>query len=71
MKVDISRAYSYARNKRAKKAVSILREQLQKQEDDVSVSSELNNLIWSEGAQNPPKTVEVEIRDGVAYPAEE
>ncbi|MFB6245731.1 MAG: hypothetical protein ABEJ03_05295 [Candidatus Nanohaloarchaea archaeon] len=71
MKVEVSRAYSYSRNRRAEKAVSILRERLESRFGEVSISSELNNAVWANGAQSPPKTIEVKVEDGTAYPGEE
>lgn len=71
---NLSRAKVVGRNKRSKKAMSILREKLQNAEGDVSISPELNQSIWRKGGSNPPSkvTVEVEEEDGrkVAYPAE-
>ncbi|WEL23061.1 hypothetical protein [Candidatus Nanohalovita haloferacivicina] len=73
-KFNLSRAKVVGRNKRSKKAMSILREKLQNAEGDVSISPELNQSIWRKGGSSPPSkvTVEVEEENGrkVAYPAE-
>lgn len=58
MRYNISRAYSYPRNKRAAKAAKILRRKLG---EEVTVSNELNNEIWKRGAQSPPKRIDVEV----------
>lgn len=63
-----------SRNKRSKKAMSILREKLEEAEGDVSISPDLNEAIWREGGSNPPNRIEVEVEDlgdrKVARPAE-
>ena len=65
--INLSRARAKSAQKRAKKAVSILKEEFS---EDVKVSRELNEEIWSRGAKKPPRKVTVEERDGVLYPAE-
>lgn len=49
------------RNKRAKKAMSILKEELENREGDISISGELNQEIWSRGASKPPAKIQVEV----------
>lgn len=65
--VNLSKVKASPRQKRAKKAVSILRESFS---DNVKVSQELNEQIWSKGMQNPPSKITVENEDGVLYPRE-
>jgi len=65
--VNLSRVKASPRQKRAKKAVSILRESFS---EEVKVSQELNEEIWSKGMQNPPSKITVENEDGVLYPRE-
>lgn len=65
--VNLSRVKTAPRQKRAKKAVSILRESFS---EDVKVSQELNEQIWSKGMQNPPTKITVENEDGILYPRE-
>ena len=71
---NISRAYTYPRNKRAIKAVRILRKKMEKNEEEFEISNELNNHIWKRGIQRPPKKVTVEFEDvdgkRVAVPVE-
>lgn len=71
---NISRAYTYPRNKRATKAVRILKKKMEKNEEDFEISNELNNHIWKRGAQKPPKKVTVDLKDvdgkRVAVPAD-
>lgn len=60
--INLSRARSKGRNKRAKKAASLLREELERQEgEEISVSNEVNRKIWSRGASKPPRKIDVEI----------
>jgi len=60
--INLSRARSKGRNKRAKKAASLLREELERQEgEDISVSNEVNRKIWSRGASKPPRKIDVEV----------
>ncbi len=66
--VNISKAKTASRQSRAKKAVSVLKSHF---EDDVKVSPELNEQIWSKGIENPPSKVTVSLEDGTLYPAEE
>ncbi|MEF8880421.1 MAG: hypothetical protein V5A72_01150 [Candidatus Nanohaloarchaea archaeon] len=63
--VNLSKVKVSPRQKRAKKAVSLLRETFS---DEVKISSELNEKIWSKGMQNPPTKITVENKDGVLYP---
>lgn len=67
--VNLGRARTVGRNKRAKKAVSILREKLERIEDtEVTLSREVNQKIWERGAEKPPSKIQVKItktEDGV------
>jgi large subunit ribosomal protein L31e len=73
--VNLGRARAIGRKKRARKAVSILREELERKEGDVILSQEINQEIWKDGAAKPPNkiSVRVEESDGEkkAYLAEE
>ncbi|MFB6265817.1 MAG: 50S ribosomal protein L31e [Candidatus Nanohaloarchaea archaeon] len=63
--VNLTRARSFSRRKRASKAMSILREKLEKQEgEEVSISPEINNRLWENGVENPPGRLEVEVVEG-------
>ncbi len=67
--VNLSRARTYSRRKRAQKAMSILREQLEKREGKkVSISPEVNRKIWERGAEKPPASIEVEITETAGEP---
>jgi ribosomal protein L31E len=60
--INLSRARSKGRNKRAKKASSLLREELERQEGEaISISNEVNRKIWSRGASKPPRKIDVEV----------
>lgn len=62
--VNLSKARAKGRNKRAKKAAALLREELERQEgEEVSVSNEVNQEIWSRGASKPPRKITVEVED--------
>lgn len=62
--VNVSKARGKGRNKRAKKAASLLREELERQEDEeVSLSNEVNQEIWKNGAARPPRKITVEVVD--------
>ncbi len=65
--VNISKAKTASRQSRAKKAVSVLKSHF---EEDVKVSQELNEQIWSKGIENPPSKVTVTLEEGMLYPAE-
>lgn len=58
MRYNISQAYAYPRDKRAAKATAVLRRKLG---EDVTLSNEVNNRIWKQGAQSPPKRIDVEV----------
>lgn len=59
--INLSRARMAGRNKRAKKAMSILKEELERREGEVSISSEVNAEIWSRGARKPPAKIQVDV----------
>ncbi len=62
--VNLSKAKKFSRRKRAKKAMAILQEELEKREgEDVSISPEINVKIWRNGVENPPTRLEVEVRE--------
>jgi ribosomal protein L31E len=61
--VNLSRARVASRNSRAKRAVKILREKLENQEgEEVTISSEVNQEIWSRGASKPPAKITVDLQ---------
>ncbi len=66
------------RNKRAKKAVKIIREFIERhvKAKEVKIDQKLNEKIWERGIQKPPRRVKVKVKkdeEGVAtvYLAEE
>ncbi|MFP4038712.1 MAG: hypothetical protein ACLFTA_02935 [Candidatus Nanohaloarchaea archaeon] len=65
--VNLSKLKASPQQERAKKAVSLLRESF---EEEVKISRELNEEIWSRGIHNPPTKVTVENEGGTLYPAE-
>lgn len=66
--VNLSRVKASPRQKRAGKAVKLLKEAF---DSDVKISPELNEHIWSRGMQSPPNKVTVEEENGTLYPVEE
>jgi ribosomal protein L31E len=74
--VNLGRARATARKDRARKAVKILKEELERKEgSEVVLSREINQEIWENGASKPPVKISVKIEevDGKkkAYPVEE
>jgi ribosomal protein L31E len=67
--VNLSRARAAGGKNRARKAINILREELEKKEGKVTLSREINQEIWKNGAAKPPAkiTVEIENREGVKH----
>lgn len=62
--INLSRAKKYSRRKRAKKAMAVLKEELEKREGEaVSISPEVNVKIWENGIENPPSKIELEVQD--------
>lgn len=59
--INLGRARTFSRKKRAQKAMSILREELERREGEVSIDPEINSRIWERGAEKPPSKLEVEI----------
>ena len=74
-KFNLSKARNVGPNNRSKKAMSILREKLQDEEGDVSISPELNQAVWQKGGSNPPSKIAVEVEEvggrKIARPVEE
>jgi len=72
MVVPLARARYKARWRRAKKAVKLLREFVARhmKAKEVKVSCEVNEEIWSRGAQKPPRRVTVKAvkdEEGVVW----
>ena len=65
--VNLSRVKASPRQKRAGKAVKILKKAFS---SDVKISPELNEHIWSRGMQSPPNKVTVEEENGTLSPVE-
>lgn len=60
--INLSRARTFSRQRRAQKAMRILREELEDRENTtVSISPEVNSKIWERGAEKPPSKLEVEV----------
>lgn len=66
--VNLSQVKASPRQKRAGKAVKILKQAFS---SDVKISPELNEQIWSRGMQSPPNKVTVEEENGTLHPVEE
>lgn len=74
--IPLRNAYKAPRTKRAKRAVNIVRNFLAKhlKTDEVILSENLNQRLWENGLQKPPRKVKVNVIEEdsglVAYPAE-
>jgi ribosomal protein L31E len=66
--VNLSRVKASPRQKRAGKAVKLLKEAF---DSDIKISPELNEQIWRKGIQSPPNKVIVEEENETLYPVEE
>ncbi len=69
--VNLRPAQKVSRRKRAGKAMRILREYVQRhaEVETVSLSNAVNEAVWQDGAQRPPRSVEIKVRteDGTAH----
>ncbi len=69
--VNLRKAKAVSRHRRAGRAVNILNEYVQQhsQFDTISVSNRVNEVIWEDGAQHPPNSIEVQVVEdsGVAH----
>ena len=61
--VPFSKAYDGSRSVRSRKAVKILREfmcrHMKAKEEEVAISTGVNELIWARGMQKPPRKIKV------------
>ena len=72
--VPLNKAYEHIHTKRAKKAVTLLREflgrHMKAQGEKVKISNALNASIFSRGMQKPPRKVKIRvIKEGVLVSA--
>jgi len=59
--INLGKARIVGINKRSKKAVKIVKEEVEKVEnEDVKISDEVNQKIWERGASKPPSKIQVE-----------
>ncbi len=70
--IPLGDAYEASRTRRAKKAISLIRKFAQRhmKGGEVRISNGVNELIWSRGAEKPPRKITVLIRkdsDGVIH----
>jgi large subunit ribosomal protein L31e len=68
--IPLDRVMISPRHKRAKKAISVIREFAGKhmKSQEIQISPELNLILWARGIRNPPKRVKVKMErdaDGV------
>lgn len=66
--VDLSKSRSYSRNKRAGKAVKLLREHLDRKLDEYRLDQTVNHAIWERGASKPPRSIEIEFDESEEVP---
>lgn len=62
--IPLRDAYETSRKRRAKKAINIVRQFAMKhmKGEEVKISDGVNNLIWSRGAEKPPRKIKVVMR---------
>lgn len=62
--IPLGDAYEASRTRRAKKAISIIRKFAQRhmKGEDVKISEGVNQVVWSRGAEKPPRRITVLIR---------
>lgn len=70
--ISLRDAYEASRTRRAKRAMSLIRKFAQRhmKGEEVRISSRVNELIWSRGAEKPPRRITVLIRkdsDGIIH----
>ena len=62
--IPLRDAYEASRTRRAKKAINIIRKFAQRhmKGEDVRISEGVNHVVWSRGAEEPPRRITVLIR---------
>lgn len=69
--IPLRKAYRGVRQRRAKKAISVIREYLQRhmKVDDVNIGQTINKSIWAQGIQKPPRRIRIHttVENGIAY----
>ncbi len=69
--IPLRKAYRASRNKRAKKAISIIREFLKRhmKNEEIVLGESINQAVWSRGAQKPPRRIRVHaiLHEGRVY----
>lgn len=64
--LNARKAWITPRKKRSARVLRMLRERVKRvmKVEDVKISGEVNEMIWSKGAENPPRKLEVRaVRD--------
>jgi len=75
--INLSKAKAGSRNKRASRAMRILKEELKRQgEDNIKIDNSVNHAIWCRGGKKAPNKLEVQVIDRgqeswVSLPGEE
>ena len=71
--INLKKAFEKPRNKRAKRAMKIVREFIAKHTktplENVRLSNHLNSVVWTRGIQKPPRRIKVKTvrSDGKSY----
>ncbi len=69
--IPLRKAYRASRDKRAKKAMSIIREFLKRhmKNEEVVIGESINKAVWRRGAQKPPRRIRVHatVHEGKVY----
>ena len=69
--IPLRRAWRTERTRRAKKAIDLIRQFLERhmKSQDVKIGSSINGSVWSRGIQKPPRRVRVHAltEDNVTY----
>lgn len=69
--IPLRKAYRGVRQRRAKKAISVIREYLERhmKSDDIRIGQTINKSVWARGIQKPPRKVRIHatVENGVVY----
>ncbi|MCK4550819.1 MAG: 50S ribosomal protein L31e [Candidatus Aenigmarchaeota archaeon] len=65
--IPLTDAWKSAYKKRAKKSISIVKafasRHMKKDFEDIKIGKNLNELVWSKGAKNPPRKIKVRMQE--------
>ncbi|MBM3228844.1 hypothetical protein FJZ26_00270 [Candidatus Parvarchaeota archaeon] len=72
--VNLSKAYSHIRTRRARYAMDLLENfvarHMKAEASDVRISNQLNGLVWSHGMEKPPRKIKIRaVKEGLVVKA--